>query len=198
MKKAAASIKPATESKIVAKKPVKKSMSIAASNAPRRKSKIAASKRPTPKSEVVTLKSKVFTYLDQNPQAKLMDLRKHFPDVNNNYLSVILGRWKKAQPFATKNEKPTKAPIKVQKDKTAKGTSEERVSVDHLAALQKTITAQENTIEVMHKTIDRFDKKERLKADFKELASMTIDEIKKVAAVFIRRLKDLPSKFKSQ
>jgi hypothetical protein len=187
VKKVAASIKPATESKSVAKKQVQKSKS-------------AASKRPTPKSGKATLKSKVSAYLDQKPKSELSDLQRKFPKANSSSLSTILRRWKKAQPFATKNEKPTKAPIKVQKDKTAK----EKVSVDHLplqktmAAQEKTIAAQEKTIEAMRKTIDLLDKKERSKVEFKELAGMTIDEIKKVAAAYIRGLKDLPSKFKGQ
>ena len=170
-----------------------------------------------PKSDKVTLKSRVSLYLDKNPDSKLSDLREQFPDQNNNYLSVIQGRWRKGQTGTDKpiaQDKPSnkgaamkanspitpevksQPAIKVKKNKPMDDKKSASFDSSQLiAALQKTITAQEKTIAAQEKAIALESKKND--PELTELAGMAIDDIKKVAATYLRGLKDLPSKFRS-
>ena len=132
-----------------------------------------------------SLQSRGFAFLDENRDSKLSDLQKKFPDANYNSLSAIRSRWRKAQE-TTLSIKP----------KTATDTNNPDLP-DLPATLRKTIAAQEKIITAQEKAIIS-NSRERSKDKFIELAGLTFDEIKRVAASYIQGIKNLPSKLRKK
>ena len=115
-----------------------------------------------------SLKSKVFDYLNENPNATAARLNKAFQDAKIGTLRNLRSQWQKL------------------KSPRASDADQELIS-----ALKKTVTAQEKAIEAMQKAIDIITA-DRQDEPYDELEGMSIDRVKKIAATYLKGLRELP------
>jgi len=119
-----------------------------------------------------SLKSKVYTYLNENPSATAAKLQKAFEDAKIGTLRNLRSQWQKMKPSVDD------------------GTDKELIN-----ALKKTVAAQEKAIQAMQKTIDIISSESRDDA-YDELEGMSLDRVKKIAATYLRGLRELPETFR--
>ena len=120
---------------------------------------------------VDSLKSKVFAYLNENPSAAVPKLQKTFKDAKIGTLRNLRSQWQKV-----------KKPPEVES-----GTDKELIK-----ALKKTVEAQEKAIEAMQKTIDIIGKDGKDEPYEELVEGMSVDRIKKIAATYLKGLRELP------
>jgi hypothetical protein len=120
--------------------------------------------------KVESLKAKVFDYLNENPDTTVPKLQKAFKDAKIGTLRNLRSQWQKLKAPATEETGADKELIK---------------------ALKKTVEAQEKAIEAMQKTIDII-ARDRKDEPYDELEGMSVDRIKKIAATYLRGLRELP------
>ena len=120
--------------------------------------------------KVESLKSKVYDYLNENPNTTFPKLQKAFKDAKIGTLRNLRSQWQKLKTPAEENTGMDKELIK---------------------ALKKTVEAQEKAIEDMQKTIDIIGKDGK-EEPYDELEGMSVDRIKKIAATYLKGLRELP------
>lgn len=120
--------------------------------------------------KVESLKAKVFDYLNENPDTTVPKLQKAFKDAKIGTLRNLRSQWQKL-----------KAPAK----------EETGADKELIKALKKTVEAQEKAIEAMQKTIDII-ARDRKDEPYDELEGISVDRIKKIAATYLRGLRELP------
>jgi uncharacterized protein (DUF2164 family) len=169
------------------------------------KAKSEPAKKKTKKKSV---RQQVSDYLDKNTETSFNTLQTAFPDIKKTSLSVYLSQWRKEQPKkedipvkktnldkVAKQAKPAKdKPVKEKMpDKTVKPSkSVKKSDTDLIQSLKETIAAQEKTIKTMNRSIELLSPE----SDVEELKGMTLFEIKRIAAVYLKSIKELPTKFR--
>ncbi len=146
-------------------------------------------------------RQRVLNYLNENLDTTIGKLQEVYPEINKGTIRSYFYRWKrqaagkpasKTVKKSIKRKEKTKTTKKDVKELSAAGTEQELVET-----LKKVVSSQAETIEAMTKTIELLSGKED-SGEHKDLKGMTLDEIKKVAATYIRGLKELPAKLKGK
>ncbi|MCP4754422.1 MAG: hypothetical protein GY866_26365 [Proteobacteria bacterium] len=161
-----------------------------------------ADKKP-PTAAVESTRQRVLKYLNENLDTTVGKLQEVFPEISKGTIRSYFYRWKRqgqkvGKPASKKAKKSVKrikkalTPKKDAKELPAAGSDQELVE-----ELKKVVSSQAETIAAMTKTIELLSGKED-SSEHKDLKGMTLDEIKKVAATYIRGLKDLPAKIRGK
>jgi uncharacterized coiled-coil protein SlyX len=146
-----------------------------------------------------SITQQVYSYLEQHPEAKNVELQKQFPSVNINTVNVAAYQWRKKHRIdkPKKDNTPTEtkpsAP-KVSVRKTVTQTAQQAHWNDTIAALKSTITAQEQLIEQLTATIEDLSQEPFGSQLPEEMTSMSLSDVKKIAAVYLKSIKEIPAK----
>lgn len=142
---------------------------------------------------------KVFEYLNKNRETAFDTLQSTFSDIKQTTLRNYLSTWKNEQKAEPKKKQPKKQLNKSQKPKSSKepikrlsARKTQSDSSELIESLKMTIAAQEKTIQTMKKTIELLSPE----GESEELKGMTLSEVKKIAATYLKSIKELPAKMR--
>ncbi len=151
-------------------------------------------KQQTDQGRNISVKDKVFSYIQDHPDASYGQLRKALPNINPSSVSAYHSLWKKMrkenQPIKTSTK--TSAAMPRKKNKTRNESSFQAPDQQLIRALYDTIEAQKGTIEAM-KTQNAM-LKEKQASIFNEVENMSkndLEEIKKIMSTYIKGMRKL-------
>jgi hypothetical protein len=129
-------------------------------------------------------------YLQKKPDAILADLLSAFPSAPVSTLKSAFYKWQNERKSATKEVPASQRPPKTELP--------DYETAELVMALKMTINAQEKTIEAMKRTIEMLTPVSEAADDPEELKGLSVAEVKRIAASYIKSLRDLPAKLKTK
>ncbi len=146
-----------------------------------------------PTAERQSPRQQVLKFLNENLDTTVGKLQEVFPDINRGTIRGYFYRWKRQGEPAPKAKTAKKSVEK--KGKTIEKASAAGSDNELVESLKATIASQKETIEAMKKTIELLSGNEDTE-EHKDLKGMSLKEIKRVAATYVRGLKELPAKIR--